>query len=244
MAEANPNIAAEAAAPAGRRRGIRMPFGRRAGELSPHSSRIVGLLKLVLPLIALTLISLIVIWPQLRDDPHRFRLGATHVDPSEASVLRMINPRYLGVDADNQPFVLTADSAIQDPVNADLMRLVQPKADLTMKDGSWVAMAAPAGIYDRVRQTVHLSDGVNVFQDSGYAFFSPSADIDLIVGSASGDEAVEGQGPFGHLTAAGFRILERGRRVVFIGQSHLTLRGEGSSKPPVQPARSGKRVSG
>ncbi len=194
MAEASPALAA-AATPTQRRTGIRLPFGRRTAELSPHSSQLVGLLKLLLP-----------------------------------AALRMVNPRYVGLDGENQPYALTADSATQVAGNPDMMQLEQPKADLTMKDGSWVALSAPAGIYDRLRQTVHLSGGVSVFQDTGYAFFSPTADIDLIVGSASGDDPVEGQGPFGNLTAAGFRILDKGHRVIFLGQSHLTLRAD--SKPP------------
>ena len=246
MADASPTLAPPDAS-AGRRERSRLGLARNLTVLSPHSSRSVALLKLLLPAIALTLLGLIVIWPQIKDDPGRFRLNAAKVDPGEAELIRMTNPRYVGLDSENQPFALTADSATQEPSNADLMRLVEPKADLTTKDGSWVALSAPAGMYDRMKQTLHLSGGVTVFQDAGYSFFSPSADIDLIVGSASGDEPVEGQGPFGHLTAAGFRILDRGHRVVFFGQSHLTIRGQGGpiaadkTRPPV---RAGKGAPG
>ncbi|MBI1776074.1 MAG: LPS export ABC transporter periplasmic protein LptC [Proteobacteria bacterium] len=245
MTDASPNLVDTVAPPTRRRAAIRLPFGRHFAALSPHSSRLVALLKLVLPVVALTLLGLIVLWPQLRDDPRQFRLGTARIDPGEAEVLRMVNPRYVGLDGENQPFALTADSATQVAGNVDVMQLVQPKADLTMRDGSWVALSAPAGTYDRVRQSLHLSGGVSVFQDAGYAFFSPTADIDLIIGAASGDDPVQGQGPFGDLTASGFRILDKGRRVLLTGKSHLVLKGEGSVPAEARPApkTSGKERS-
>ena len=38
-----------------------------------------------------------------------------------------------------------------------------------------------------------------------------------------GDEPVRGQGPFGTLEAEGFRILDRGKRLVLSGKSRLVL---------------------
>jgi lipopolysaccharide export system protein LptC len=244
MAELSQPLATEAEGSSRPRAAARLAFARRSAETSRYSSRLVVLLKLLLPAVALSLVGLIVLWPQLRDDPGQFRIGTAKIDPSEADSLRMVSPRYAGVDSENQPFALLAASATQVAgSNGDVMQLVEPKADLSLKDGSWVAVSAPAGIYDRLRQTVHLSGGVSIFQDSGYAFFTPSADVDLIVGTASGDDPVEGQGPLGHLTAAGFRVLDRGHRVVFLGQSHLTLTSDNKASeaskaaPPPPPAR-------
>jgi lipopolysaccharide export system protein LptC len=42
-------------------------------------------------------------------------------------------------------------------------------------------------------------------------------------GEASGDKPVTGQGPVGTIRSAGFRILERGKRVIFTGKSRLVL---------------------
>ena len=43
-------------------------------------------------------------------------------------------------------------------------------------------------------------------------------------GTARGDKAVEGQGPFGHISAQGFEILDKGGRIVFSGKARLELR--------------------
>ncbi len=38
-----------------------------------------------------------------------------------------------------------------------------------------------------------------------------------------GEEHVSGQGPFGHVEAAGFRVLDRGATIIFTGKTDLYL---------------------
>ena len=52
-----------------------------------------------------------------------------------------------------------------------------------------------------------------------------AAQIQLREGSASGDEPVAAQGPFGTLTSEGFRLTDRGQVVIFTGRSHAVLEG-------------------
>ena len=84
-------------------------------------------------------------------------------------------------------------------------------------------MTATNGNFNRDDQLLELTGNVNLFHDSGYEFRTESAVFDLTAGDATGTEPVEGQGPFGHLKAEGFRIYNRGERVEFTGKSKLTI---------------------
>ncbi len=42
-------------------------------------------------------------------------------------------------------------------------------------------------------------------------------------GTAEGHDAISGQGPFGHVTAKGFTMYDRGDVIVFTGKTNLTL---------------------
>jgi len=189
--------------------------------------RHVAFLKVVLPLIALLLLGLVLAWPRLNPDPREFRLGAGGEAgvSVEAETSRMLKPRYVGTDESNQPFTVTAETATH-AGSADRILLAEPKADVTLKDGSWVAVSAKEGLYDRNGQTLGLRGDVAVFHDAGYEFHTQSADIDLGGGGATGREPVEGQGPFGHLVAEGFQILDKGARIVFTGKARVELRPE------------------
>ena len=84
------------------------------GEVRGHSrlySRLVSLMKLILPLLALVVIALVVAWPHLDTTDIRFRIGFAAQQLNDAEGPNMINPRYVGTDKDNQPFSLTADLA-------------------------------------------------------------------------------------------------------------------------------------
>ena len=61
----------------------------------------------------------------------------------------MEQARYTGVDKSKRPFFVTAEEAAEqaDPQIADY-RASQPKADILMEDGSWIAVTAELGNYN------------------------------------------------------------------------------------------------
>jgi lipopolysaccharide export system protein LptC len=168
-----------------------------------------------------------VVWPELSEQENRFRLGPAKIDRSEAKKLRMINARFMGVDVSKRPFTVTVDSADQaNPDSSDIV-LVSPKADILLENGVWIALTATDGNFDREDQILELTGNVNLFHDSGYEFSTESAVLDLTAGDATGTEPVEGQGPFGHLSAEGFKIYNRGERIKFTGKAKLTIAPDG-----------------
>lgn len=186
-------------------------------------SRLVGLMRFVLPGLALALLTIVIVWPQLQNRDGGFRLGFADKEAFEAESLRMVNPRYAGLDRNSLPYQVTADTASQASPKSDVILLENPKADMTLSDGTWVALAARDGVYGQKSELLDLSGGVNLFHDSGYEFNSASARIDLARGIAEGRERTTGQGPHGEVEADGFRLLDKGKTIVFTGRARLVL---------------------
>jgi lipopolysaccharide export system protein LptC len=207
-----------------------LSFRRERPRYNPLYGRFVSFTKVLLPVIATAIIALIVVWPELSEQNNRFTLGPARIDPAEAENLRMINARFIGVDATKRPYAVTADSADQATAKSDEVTLVAPKADILLGNGAWVALTAQTGIFDREKQILELTGGVNLFHDSGYEFQTQSIVVDLAAGDAIGTEPVRGQGPFGQLRAEGFRIYNRGERVEFLGKSKLVIRPAAKGK--------------
>ncbi len=193
------------------------------GKASRAYSRFVQLMKLFLPLVAVILIVMIVIWPHLTADSKRFSIGFSNIELSEAKDPSMINARYIGTDSDNQPFSVTADIAKQTEDETQSIVLELPKADLTLQDGSWIVLTAETGIYDRPTEYLELDGAVNLFHDSGYEMHTQSAGIDLAHGSAEGHTPVTGQGPFGRIESEGFRLIDKGKTIIFTGKTKAEL---------------------
>jgi lipopolysaccharide export system protein LptC len=187
-------------------------------------SRLVNFLKLVLPLVAGALVLLVAVWPHLHQPTDRFKIGVSSVNLEEAATVKMVRPRFTGVDAANRPFVLTADDAMQQATDSNVVELQSPKGDVTLTNGSWIALTGEAGQYYKDLQILDLSGSVNMFHDAGYEFRTATARFEMQTGGAQGNDHIEGQGPFGTIVAEGFRLVDKGAVVHFLGKSRLVIR--------------------
>lgn len=186
-------------------------------------SKFVFVMKLLLPTVALGLIVLVVLWPQIYIDSSQFTIGFARLKASGGEFPSMVNARFVGTDRRNQPFAVTADLAKSTSLGSSNVELEMPKADLGMNDGSSMMLTANSGVFDQTVKTLKLQGAVNLFHDSGYEFRTAAADVDFTSGTASGTKPVDGQGPFGQLYGEGFRITDDGKRLLFTGKSKLTI---------------------
>lgn len=180
-------------------------------------------MKVVLPAMAAALILLVVAWPQFTAERDKFRLSVANLGADQLENLSMLNARFDGIDEKDRPYSITADVATQSRRSETLIELELPKADITLEDGTWLALTARTGEYDRDTRLLDLYGAVSLFHDKGFELHTSAARIDLADGIAEGDQPVQGFGTAGSIESEGFRILERGQRIIFTGRSHLTL---------------------
>ena len=181
-------------------------------------------MKVILPVMAVFLLLLVAGWQHLATlDSFRIELAA--VGPAGGGKPQVLNARLLGVDEESRPFQITAElgSSVKGAAGEQMYKLDKPKADITLEDGSWIALTADNGLYESTGQTLFLSGRVNLFHDSGYEFTTETATVDVEGQSAEGYEHVEGQGPHGFLESEGFRLRDRGETIVFTGRSRMTI---------------------
>jgi lipopolysaccharide export system protein LptC len=204
-------------------------------------SRRVALLKRVLPAVGLCLLLLVAAWPRLVPLWESVRLAYPMIDLREAKELRMIDPRYAGIDRLNRPYVVTAAVGRQLPDRNDLMSLDQPRAQLQLRPDAMVVVTAKTGIYQSQAQLLDLFGKVTLTHQNGTRFVTARAHVDLATNVAEGHDPVAGDGPSGNISGQGFRILDRGDTIVFTGQSHLLLRptkpNRSAPPPPALPAQ-------
>jgi lipopolysaccharide export system protein LptC len=197
--------------------------------LAPLRSRIVGWLKYVLPAIAVVLITVVMLWP----DMHRrggFQISFAGIAEGEDGSVGMAGGQLHGIDRKGQPYTITAALAVPEKGNPDVMRLERPQADITTLRGAWISIRADRGTLDRAKHTLALFGNIDVFNDTGFEFHGQSARIDMKAGTIVSNEAVDGQGPLGHLTASALRGEDRGRHLFF----------EGPVRAVFYPARRGR----
>ncbi len=185
----------------------------------------VSIAKVTLPFFAIVLILLVIVWPQLEKQviSDSTEIGISILETTTPDTLSALNPRYLGLDDSDQPFTIIADLAEQSSERESEIFLTLPKADITLEDGTWLALSAQSGVYDRDEKFLNLNGNVNIFQDQGFQIVTEEAMLDARSGSAFGQLPVEGHGPAGTITSEGFVITDRGLRITFTGKSQLII---------------------
>lgn len=199
----------------------------RAARLLPTGvagySRFVATAKRLLPVAAALVIGLVALWPHIHTKDNKFRIGISSLQDGDTGQPTMVNPRYVGTDAENRPFSITADLARNLALGSNAVDLEMPKADITMADGTWLVLTASSGHFDRMNKTLLLAGNVNLFHDRGYEIRTAKVLVDIGEGAARSTDPVDGQGPFGEMKAEGFQLLDRGATILLTGRAKVVF---------------------
>ena len=216
-------------APAGTLRG-RGPAGGHSGRRPPSPARaarrrwMVWLTKWLLPVAAMALLASIALWPELSHQVDQARLTYRRGTVSGKGG-RARDARYNGVDAQGQPYSVTAVAARQ--TAPDRYDLAGVMGDLSTSAGGWLAAQARRGVYAQAPGQLDLSGDVILYRDDGTTLRSAAITLDMPAGVATSAERTHVEGPFGTLDAQGFSLTDRGQVMRFAGPARLVLNGAG-----------------
>jgi lipopolysaccharide export system protein LptC len=214
---------------------------RGASRRPRRRSRLLDVLRILLPVLALILVGLVLAWPQIMPGPANITVP-TFVpgDADQPDRLRMDSPRYAGQTGRERPYEVTARSASLDPLEADIVHLDRPAADVALGEDGDVHLEAQSGTYHRDTEKLMLDGGIEVVTSTGYRFVTPSARVDLAQGRVRGWRPIEGAGPAGTLSADRFEITDAGEVLRFDGRVKVTVlppAGRATSQDEPAPPR-------
>jgi lipopolysaccharide export system protein LptC len=177
----------------------------RVGDVLGYS-RFVRIMKVMLPLVAISLIVLVVIYSTTGGDRNKVAFTMGTLDAVDKD-RQLVNPKLTGTDGRGQPFTVTAKGATQAPGKARRLTIDEVTADITMQDKSWVQVGAIKGELDVEGKTLDLSNSINIFSDKGYECHTTSARYDFGLGLLKGEKPISCQGPLGLITGQKFEGL-------------------------------------
>jgi lipopolysaccharide export system protein LptC len=172
-------------------------------------TRVVGWLKVALPLVALAILSTLFLFSD-RIDPDA-ALPYAEVDVEDrAREPRMTAPTYAGTTSDGAALTLSAEEARPAaegaPARAEGLRL-----DLATPDGAVTELRAGAAVMDEGRREIVLSEGVTVTTSSGYRLETAEVAARLDRSGLESRAPVTATGPVGELQAGGMQLGEDSR---------------------------------
>ena len=134
-------------------------------------TQFVGVMKRALPAAAFAVIAAVLAFFFVARQPAKVSMSYERLDAIKND-LTMIKPRLTGADAKGNPFVITAETAIQDAKNPKRAKLKKVEADLTLDNNGWLNVNAAGGLVDMLAGSLLLNGGIDVFSDGGYDLHS------------------------------------------------------------------------
>lgn len=189
-------------------------------------SRFVRVMRLALPVGAVAILGLLVIWPRLHG------LDDAMIVPSTESVelerdgrVRLDSPRYVGEAGGAGAYSVEAEAARVDPASPRKIELERMRADIpTATDGD-IAVEAGRAVYDRDRAMLDLAGGIEVMTDAGFKLTTQAAEVALEAGKLRSLTPVKGEGPDGELEADRLAVEDEGAILRFTGNVRVRLPG-------------------
>lgn len=196
--------------------------GRRIKEFSRarKSSRRARLLKVGLPIVAVTIVAVGVALTWLaRSLPDNLSVASTSIDDGRVV---MQDPRMSGLDSKNRPYQLIAERAFQS-LKGGGVDLEKLSAKVAVNDDTEAQIKAAAGHYDQASEQLTLSGGIVVQTTSGISIQMTSARIEFEGGNLDGQGPVTIKTPNQSIESSSLKVSDGGKTLSFGGRVKMLL---------------------
>jgi lipopolysaccharide export system protein LptC len=175
-----------------------------AGRDNLHS-RLVAWLKVILPLLALVILSTLFLISRAIDPSDAIPFAEVDVE-DRIREPRMTAPTYAGVTTDGAALILTAKAALPDAGQGASATAVH--AELATPDGATTTVEAATLALDTAAGVARMAGGVTVASSSGYRLTTDSLTAALDRTRLESGGAVQATGPMGDLAAGSLTLTE------------------------------------
>lgn len=202
--------------------------GRKTGNVRMYSA-FVKFMQLVLPLAAIAIIMVLMLWPRLSADK------IAPLDESDLQALkraesenRLLSPVFNTQDDAGRPLTITAEQAVQLRADRDRITLVEPAAALKAENGT-MQISGETGEYDQSQNTMVLQGGVSV-TDGENILKTETLSADIGKGRAESASPAMLTTKNGTVTGQKVIVEDNGQRTIFKGPAKAVIMPvEGSS---------------
>lgn len=186
-------------------------------------TRFVKAMRFALPICALIIVVIVIAWPKME-------VAITPVTPTnvaqnaKATQNELINPRFEGVDSNNNPYALIATRAVQSQQNPDMLLLDAPIGDVDLGNQEKLIVTANKGNYRQNAGILFLEGDVKLRHSTGYDMDTTRLLLDTKARETRTDQPVKIVGPAGTLDATGLDARNAEGLIIFTGPAKLVLK--------------------
>ena len=168
-------------------------------------SQTVNWLKVLLPLVALVLLSTMFLFARSVAPTSTIPFAKFELE-ERARDQRISTPFLTGQTTFGDDIEITAVSARPDPVNPRRSEVEDLRAEIKYADGTDLTLVARDGVVNAAQMEADLTGSVEITSSTGYRFQSEALTLNFNTGTATSEMDVRGDGPFGTFTAGAMEL--------------------------------------
>jgi lipopolysaccharide export system protein LptC len=156
----------------------------------------------------------------------------------EGTKIVMDRPKLAGFRSDGQAYLLTAERALQDIKQPNMVQLRKVDGDIGASGGEATHLSADAGVYDNLAEHMELSGNVQI-KSGRFTVLLRSARFDFKSGAYGSDDRVEVQGGDGTtIFADRGSAINHGQELTFEGHVRTNIVPQTNQEPASEVKRS------
>jgi lipopolysaccharide export system protein LptC len=132
--------------------------------------------------------------------------------------ITVTDSRFTGFDKRDQPFSISARSAVQDENDASKVRLQSVDAEVRHKSGQQISIKSNTAVYDANSKTINLQGDVRISSTDGFDARMAEAVVDINQHRLRSEVPVKVVHPRGVIQANGMEIEDDGARILFFNR--------------------------
>jgi lipopolysaccharide export system protein LptC len=125
----------------------------------------------------------------------------------------VLGPRFEGRDANDKPYILTADTARRRREAVGLVDLVNPR----LEDATSTTVQARDGVWNDQTKVLDLVGDVVMTDAAGYTFTADRTRMYVEENRVEGKTPLKGYGPIGEVRANEYEVVDEGNRIILTG---------------------------
>ena len=177
-------------------------------------SRVVGVLKRVLPVVAVVMATAFIAQSYFAA-PASVDMRSEETTSIVDGKRIMSNPKLEGFTKENRPYLMTAARAIQDVADENFVELEGIGAKLPISADNWAMVDAASGLFDRANNTLFLNSAITVKTLDGMVAKLQSAHLDMGGGGLTTDQPVDITLNGANITSDTMSVTDNGKVLTF-----------------------------
>ncbi len=195
------------------------PFNEVYNKALSARERILRTAKLLMPLIAVIIISFIMIFPSLKDDKVVAKTDITMPKKGELEKLHVEKTVFSIVNDENQVSIIKADSLDETKTGSKIIKINNLNGKLpTGKKGNVINLEANIGYYNQNKSHIKVLDNVKAIYSDGTTLLTQSAEYDFNSSFGYGNDDIYAYGNWGKLWAQSFKYYQKDEILLLIGK--------------------------